>query len=200
MATSKAPTNIAETVNTPKWQLAVDEATSVRFSTFHKNKDNILDDISAQLKAMERLSGQEIQVWHQDNTGENKVLEKNMKEEHWKMEAKFEYTASGPPQQISYAVMGFTVFTGMESAMVNKGNIPRAITATKLDGLVLVDINGVKKMCAEHCSKLTPNWVKYMRTFGKAGTVRTGTYGKVGNHGVTMMMVGYADSHKGNCY
>ena len=39
-----------------------------------------------------------------------------------------------------------------------------------------------------------------MRTFGKAGTVRTGKDGKVGNCGVTMMMVGYADNHEGNCY
>ena len=39
-----------------------------------------------------------------------------------------------------------------------------------------------------------------MRTFGKVGTVRTGKDGKVGNHGVTMMMVGYTDDHEGNCY
>ena len=39
-----------------------------------------------------------------------------------------------------------------------------------------------------------------MRTFGEVGTVRTGKYGKVGNRGVTMMMVGYADDSEGNCY
>ena len=39
-----------------------------------------------------------------------------------------------------------------------------------------------------------------MRTFGKAGTVRTGKDGKVGDRGVTMMFVGYADNHEGNCY
>ena len=38
-----------------------------------------------------------------------------------------------------------------------------------------------------------------MRTFGEAGTVRTGKDGKVGNLGVTMMMVGYAYNHEGNC-
>ena len=39
-----------------------------------------------------------------------------------------------------------------------------------------------------------------MRTFGEAGTVRTGTYGKVGNHGVIMTMMRYIDNHEGNCY
>ena len=39
-----------------------------------------------------------------------------------------------------------------------------------------------------------------MRTSGETGTVRTGKDGKVGNCGVTMMLVGYADNHEGNCY
>ena len=73
-------------------------------------------------------------------------------------------------------------------------------TATKLDSLVLVDINGVKKMRVEHYANLIPNWIKYTKTFGKAGTVRTGKDGKVVDHGVTIMMVGYADHHEGNCY
>ena len=39
-----------------------------------------------------------------------------------------------------------------------------------------------------------------MRTFGEAGTIRTGNNGKVGNRGVTMMFVGYVNNHEGNCY
>ena len=98
---------------------------------------------------------------------------------------------------------------GMSRAMTNKGNIPRAScyklfgevvkTATKLDGLVMVEINGVKKTRVEHYANIIPRWTKFMRTFGEAGTVRTGKDGKVGNRGVTMMMVGHADNHEGNC-
>ena len=83
----------------------------MKCSTFQKNKDNILDNTSVRLKAMERLAGKEIQVWHQDKNGENKGLGENMKGEHWKMKSKFEYTASGTPQQISMTM----------------GNIPKAI-------------------------------------------------------------------------
>ena len=39
-----------------------------------------------------------------------------------------------------------------------------------------------------------------MRTFGEDGTVRTGKDGKVGDRGVTMMMVDYADNYEENCY
>jgi hypothetical protein len=51
----------------------------MKFLLFHKNKDNILDNTSDRLKAMDWLVGQEIQVWRQDNAGENKVLEHSMK-------------------------------------------------------------------------------------------------------------------------
>ena len=56
-----------------------------------------------------------------------------------------------------------------------------------MESLVLIDINGVRKMCVEHYVNVIPNWVKFVRTFGEAGTVRTGKYGKVCNDGVTII-------------
>jgi len=35
--------------------------------------------------------------------------------------------------------------------------------------------------------------VKYLRTFGEAGIVKNEKDGKVGNRGITMVFVGYAD-------
>jgi hypothetical protein len=45
-----------------------------------------------------------------------------------------------------------------------------------------------------------PKIVNYLRTFGKAGIVKNGKDGKVGYRGITMLFVGYADEHAGNCY
>ena len=159
---------------------------------------------------MERLAGREIQVWRQDNAGENKVLEKNMIRQHWKMKTKFEYTASGTPQQNLYTKMRFTALADMSCVMMNKVSIPGAIcynlfgkvskTATKLDSVVIVEVNGVKKMLVEHYAKKIPHWVEFMRTFDKAGTVRTEKDDKVSKRGVAMMVVGYADNHEGGCY
>ena len=63
LATIKAPVDIAEKLSKPNWQLVVDKATGMKCSAFHKNKDDIPDDTSAQLKATERLAGKDIQVW-----------------------------------------------------------------------------------------------------------------------------------------
>ena len=127
----------------------------MKISTFHKTKDVILDVSSVRLKALEQLAGKKIQISWQDNAGENKSLETNMKSSHWSMETKFEYTASGTPQQNSYAKVGFTALAGMSRAMMNKGNVLRASrytlfgevanTTTKLDGLLMVETNGVKR-------------------------------------------------------
>ena len=125
------------------------------------------------------------------------------------MKSKFIYTASGTPQQNLHTQMGFIALAGTTRAVTNKGNIPRVIrhkllgkvskTATKLDSLSLVEIDGVKKTCVEHYANIIPRWVKHTRTFGEAGTVRIGKDGKVGNLGVTMMTVGSANNREGNC-
>ena len=82
MATVKAPADAVGKVYNPNLQLVVDKTTAMKFTTFHKHKADILDTISAQLMTMEQLAGKEIQVWSQDNPGENKVLDKNMVNEH----------------------------------------------------------------------------------------------------------------------
>ena len=125
LATVKAPADVAEKVSKPNWQLIVDEATGMKFSSFRKSKDGILEDTSAQLKAMEQLAGNEIQIWRQDNAGEIKVLEENMKGQHSSMKTKFKYTASATSQHNSYAEMGFTVLAGRARAMMNLENVPR---------------------------------------------------------------------------
>ena len=76
LATVEAPVDVSEKVSKPVWQFIVDKVTGMKFFTFHKIKDVILNDISAQLKTMERIPGREIQVWCQDDAGENKVLER----------------------------------------------------------------------------------------------------------------------------
>ena len=97
LATVKASVDIAEKSPKLNRQLTVNEAIGIKFTTIHKSKNDICDDTSARLKTMEPLAGKEIQIWRQDNAGENKVLEQNMKSQHWLMKTKFEYTASGMP-------------------------------------------------------------------------------------------------------
>ena len=56
---------------------------------------------------------------------------------------------------------------GMVASMMKLCNVPRVIryklfgkttkTATKLDSLILVEVDGVKKTCAAHYADLIPN-------------------------------------------
>ena len=45
-----------------------------------------------------------------------------------------------------------------------------------------------------------PKFTRYLRTWGEAGTVKSGKDGKLGNCGITIMMVGCANHHGGNVY
>jgi len=73
-------------------------------------------------------------------------------------------------------------------------------TVTALDNLIPVTFNGVTKTRYEHAGFEIPKFVKYLRTFGEAGIVKNGKDGKVGDRGITMVFVGYADERAGNCY
>jgi hypothetical protein len=74
------------------------------------------------------------------------------------------------------------------------------MTATFLNNLVPVIMNGERKTRWEHASHKLPAWVKNLQTFGEAGTVKEQKKGKVLDRGVTMMLVGYDNYHSGNCY
>ena len=45
-----------------------------------------------------------------------------------------------------------------------------------------------------------PKFAKYLCTWGEAGKVKSGKDGKLGDRGITMMMVGYATHHEGDMY
>ena len=65
LATVKAPADVAEKLLKPNWQPFVNEATGMKVSSFRKNKDGILEDTSARLKAMERLADKKIWILRQ---------------------------------------------------------------------------------------------------------------------------------------
>ena len=75
-----------------------------------------------------------------------------------------------------------------------------ANTVTQLDWLQSVTIGDVTKTRVEHYGMQVPKFAKYLRTWGEAGTVKSGKVGKLGNRGITMMMVGYANYHEGDVY
>jgi hypothetical protein len=80
---------------------------------------------------------------------------------------------------------------------------PEAVkTATLLDGLMIININGSKKTRYEHWGGSLPKFVNHLRTWGEAGTVTTAHNfkGKVIPRGTHCIFIGYAIDHPGDCY
>ncbi len=106
--------------------------------------------------------------------------------------------------------LAFTVIAAKTRVVMNVAQIPKseqfkmwseaAMTVTALDNLIPVTWKGETKTHYEHAGFEIPKFIKYLRTFGEAGIVKNGKDGKVGDRGITMAFVGYADGHAGNCY
>jgi hypothetical protein len=208
LSTVKAPVEAGVVINKPVWDILTDERTLMRFTTLHKTKDAIIEAVPVFLKRLEKQAGKKIKALRQDNAGENKAMERELTKHQ--LECEVEYTAARTPQQNSLAETGFTVIAAKARVMQNHANLPSSIkyllfgeavkTATKLDWMVVTTLDGVSKSRVKHyCGKL-PSFASYLKTFGEAGTVTTGKDGKVGNRGVTLIFVGYADKHGGYCY
>ncbi len=123
---------------------------------------------------------------------------------------RFEDTACKTPQQNSHAELALTVIATKTRVVMNAAQIPKserfklwseaATTVTALDNLIPVTWNGITKTRYKHAGFEIPKFVKHLRTFGEAGIVKNRKDGKVGDRGITMVLVGYADEHAGNCY
>ncbi|MGL5501387.1 MAG: hypothetical protein ACRDCK_09620, partial [Plesiomonas shigelloides] len=147
-----------------------------------------------------------------DNAGENVKLKARMESKDWKLPIKVEFTARNTPQQNSQAEVAFTTLTGRTKALFNAARIPThlrhmlfpyaAQTATKLDGLTPITINGVTATRYRHQQGFEPEWTKYLHTWGEAGVVslKEKKHPKVQDKGITMMFAGYPDNHAGDTF
>ena len=74
------------------------------------------------------------------------------------------------------------------------------VTMAKLHWLDVIEIKGVTKTRVEHYQGSVPKFAQNLRTWGEAGTVKLGKQGKIIDRGVTMMFIGYANNHDGDCF
>ena len=128
------------------------------------------------------------------------------------MSMQFEYTARDTPQQNHLAELGLAVLANRGRAMMHYANVPKDIkmrvftkafeTATLLDSLLVIEIEGKTASRYEHFHGHKSKITAHLRTWGKAGTVKTkrGMIPKTDDRGLICMMVGYAVNHGGDCY
>ena len=97
-------------------------------------------------------------------------------------------------------------------AMMHHANVPAEYrfklfrdcyeTAALLDGLMMVEVEGKLASHFEHFAGKNPKCANHLRTWGEAGTVKIHNKmaPKLGDQGVTCMMIGYPKDHTGDCY
>ena len=128
------------------------------------------------------------------------------------MNFEFEFTARDTPQQNSLTEVAFVTLANCGWAMMHHANLPMMDNyrlaheafqcATQLDRLTVVEVEGITKTCYEHFIGQNPMFMKHLRMWGEAGTVKikTSMSPKLNDKGTHCMFVGYMYNHLGDCY
>ena len=110
------------------------------------------------------------------------------------------------------AEVAFYALANKARAAMHHANLPMEMrfrlfgeiftTITLLDGLTIIEVDGLKQSWYEHIFKKKPKFVKYLRTIGEAGTVKitSDTTPKLQDRGIHCIFVGYALNHPEGCY
>ena len=193
------------------WRILMDEATGFKTTKFVTTKSGMVEPTLKELQKLKHHN-KDVKFIRCDNGGENEALQKKIDSSEWNLGIDFEYTARDTPQMNYLAEIGFTYLFNRAMAMMNGANIPKDIrlrlytkaieTATLLDGLSQVEINGEKKSRYEHFHGKNPRFAGHHRTWGETGTVKTKSKrsSKITDRGTVCILVGYAAEHNGDCY
>ncbi len=211
LAKIKVPEELREIdISKSNWHILVDnKLMGFKQSTFFETKGGIIQNMCKYMHS-EKERSHPIGILHQDNAIENVALIKIAKGKDWMLAFEVKLMARKTPQQNSKDKTMFTVITAQARSMLIAAQVPDlqrfklltevVMTATFLNNLVPVILNGESKARWEHAGHKLPVWVKNLQTFGEAGTVKEEKKGKVLDRGVTMMFVGYYNYHRGNRY
>jgi hypothetical protein len=158
----------------------------------------------------ELMQGHPIKILRQENVKENVAAIKMAQGKDWKIVFKAEFTVRKTPQQNLIAETAFTVIAAQVQIMMNAAQLPdelrfklwaeTVMTATHLNNLVIMTLNGEKKTRWEHAGFKLPLRTKNLHTYGEAGTVKEGKRRKVLVWGVTMMFIGCNQENPENCF
>ena len=102
-----------------------------------------------------------------------------------RLNIKFEYTATNTPQQNLLTEVAIVMMANRGRAILNRANVPEkyrtplfryvVTTATKLDMLLIVEVEWSRDMRCLYWTGSVPNCAKYLRAWGEADTVTTKT-------------------------
>jgi len=164
------------------WALAVDDATSMKWSFFLKKKDELSAKFIPFLQGLRASDGRTVKYIFVryircDNAGENRVLEQECNKHSFGI--LFEYSSAGTPQQNGVVERAFATLWGRVRAMMNHARFPRtkrdalwcecAATATKLDNILCDTTTSMNPHLRFY--GIEPKYAAHLRVFGEMGVV-----------------------------
>ena len=159
ISTIKAPKDSDIIVSKPNWLMVIDERSGLKLSSFHKNKDDIVPYLAEKFSRFKYDENPVLRV-RCDNAGENKSTEREVNNSKWRLNIKFEYIARNTPQQNSFTEVEIATMANRGRDIMNRANVPdkyrtplfryAVTTATKLDMLLIVDVEGSRAMRCLH--------------------------------------------------
>ena len=165
--------------------MLVDEATKYKKSFFLKKKNEQVEPIIDWIDALKARHEIQVKIIRCDNTGENKVLERESDKNE--LGIIFEYSATGTPQQNGVVETAFVTVMGRPRAMMNHAGFTMAKrqqlwckaaqTATLLDNILVQD--SAKSPPSTQFFGVDANYAKHLRVFGEMCVVAD-TDNKVG--------------------
>jgi len=191
------------------WLLVVDEATSMKWSFFLKQKSDQVEVLRTFILDLKTKHKRIVKHIRCDNAGENYSLQKELDAKGFGI--KFEFTARKTPQQNGKVERAFATLYGRMRAMMLSAGFEElrrkelwteaAATATKIDNILRQKgepsphkrFYGYDTLYEEH-----------LRTFGELGVVTddpgVAIKAKLADRGILCMFLGYAKDHAGDVY
>ena len=192
------------------WLVVVDEFSDCTHSFFLKRKSDQTQIMLIWIRSMSKKHNIEIMTIRLDNSGENRILQKECDKAN--MGITFEFTAPGTPQQNSVVKRRIPALMGRARAMLIQAGIESKYkgefwcevisTATKLDN-IMVRPERTKPPHTLFFGGDT-KYTRSLRTFGEMAVVAIHEgkkmRSKLDDRGKTCMFVGYADDHTKDVY
>ncbi len=106
------------------WDLTVDELIGTPFNGIYNKKNEFVESMCQRIQA-QTARGYPVLIMRQNNSGENKKLEKRIQHADWKLPVKMEYTAANTPQQNALVEVKFTYLAAKARAAMHAAAVPR---------------------------------------------------------------------------
>ena len=185
----------------------VDERWREKFSRFLRNKSDIATVGKQLIEELKDKYNITVKVIRCDNMVENKSLEKELSGKN----IKFEYTASGTPQQNGVVERAFaTLYNRIRSMMYSAGigkEMRKKLWAECAQTAILIDnllIYNGNKSFYDRLGTEQPRFILNMRQFGEVGIVLNqkirNISSKMDNKGLTCIFTGYSLQHRTGVY